>query len=454
MAKKRKRRIVAGATNAADEGGGLSRREFLAGLAATTGVLALGGCGDDDPADPGGVDVAGTLPDPELSGIEHIVVVMMENRSFDHMLGWVPNADGRQDGLAFVDKNGGTQSTFALAPDFQNCHFHDPDHSYAGGRLQLNGGASDGWLQARTNDLFPIGYYRQDDLSFYGAAVPAWTTFDRYFCSILGPTFPNRLYMHTGQTDRLTNTLNPVRFPSIWDRLLDRGLSGRYYFSDGPVTILLGNRTAARINKQLPRFFEDAASGNLPNVAYIDPAFGGAGQGLSNDDHPVADIRNGQAFLSRIYDAIIASPNWENTVLIVNYDEWGGFYDHVAPPMAPLTEQDPIIGNDGRLGFRVPCLMMSPLARRGFVSHQQYDHTSILRFIEWRWGLEPLTVRDQTANNIGEALDFRRGKNLSAPSFAVPQGPFGVNCSAAITEARSELAGLREAARRQHLLDD
>lgn len=434
---------------------GLSRREFLAGLAATTGALALGGCGDDDSGNTGSSSQVSALPaDPALSGIEHVVVVMMENRSFDHMLGWVPGADGRQAGLAYVDKQGNMQSTHALAPDYQNCHFRDPDHSYAGGRLQLNNGAVDGWLRARTDDVFPIGYFGREDLSFYGTAVPAFTTFDRYFCSILGPTFPNRLYMHTGQTDRLTNTTVSFRFPTIWDRLADQGLTGRYYFSDGPFTVLLPNRTAARINRQLPKFFQDAARGELPQVAYVDPTFGGAGRGLSNDDHPLADIRNGQAFLSRIYNAIINSPNWESTVLIINYDEWGGFYDHVAPPVAPLTELDPMIGNDGQLGFRVPCLMISPLARRGFVSHQQYDHTSILRFIEWRWSLEPLTVRDASANNIGEALDFSRPKNLAAPVIAVPQGPFGVDCSAATARERSELAELYDMAKRRHLLDE
>ena len=99
--------------------------------------------------------------------------------------------------------------------------------------------------------------------------------------------------------------------------------------------------------------------------------------GITNDDHPLADIRNGQAFLNQVYEAVTSSPNWENTVLVINYDEWGGFYDHVPPPLAPRTALDDMIGNDGRLGFRVPSLVVSPLARRGFVARQQYDHTSI-----------------------------------------------------------------------------
>lgn len=428
-------------SNSRGERTDLSRRQFLVGVAAATGALALGGCGDDNGSAPSDPESA-PLPAPETSGIEHVVVVMMENRSFDHFLGWVPGADGKQHGLAFTDKQGQPRQTFALAPNFQNCQFEDPDHSYEGGRAQLNGGANDGWLRASTSDVFPIGYYTPEDLAFYSGAVPAWTTFDRYFCAILGPTFPNRIYMHTGQTDRLTNTLTRSQLPTIWGRLADKGLSGRYYYSDVPITAIL-RPPLGPITKPLTQFFADASAGNLPNVAYIDPRFAGEDQGLSNDDHPLADIRNGQAFVARIYEAITTSPNWPDTVLIINYDEWGGFFDHVTPPLAPQTELDAALGNDGRLGFRVPCLMMSPLARRGFVGHKQYDHTSILSMIEWRWGLDPLSIRDRTANNIAHALDFSRLKIVVAPVFSVPPGPFGAQCGAAARAARAELVELR-----------
>jgi phospholipase C len=370
-----------------------------------------------------------------------VIVVMMENRSFDHFLGWLPGADGRQAGLTYLDKQGMPHETFPLAPNFQNCQFADPDHSYAGGRLQLNGGASDGWLRARTNDVFPIGYYVQEDLAFYGGAAPAWTACDRYFCALLGPTFPNRLYMHAAQTDRLSNTLTQSFLPTIWDRLADRGLSGRYYSSDLPVLALWG-ATYQPITSPVAQFFADAAAGTLPSVAYVDPRFVGSGAGLTNDDHPFADIRNGQAFLNQIYEAVIGSPNWANTVLVVNYDESGGFYDHVTPPQGPLTELDAMLGNDGYLGYRVPCLVISPLARRGFVAHRQYDHTSVLSLIEWRWELAPLTVRDATANNLAHVLDFMSPKNLDAPRFPVPLGPFGQMCQTS-EEIKAEHLGLR-----------
>ncbi|MFM8410673.1 MAG: alkaline phosphatase family protein [Alphaproteobacteria bacterium] len=404
----------------------LSRREFLAGLAAGAGAAALGGCGDTGSGafvDPESLP----LPAPGASGIDHVVVVMMENRSFDHMLGWTPGADGEQAGLAYPDKQGVARPTWALAPDFQGCSYRDPDHSYAGGRVQFADGANDGWLVGRSDDLFPIGYYRQEDLAFYGGAVPAWTTLDRYFCAMLGPTFPNRIYMHAAQTDRKRNTYDISTLPTIWDRLAGAGLSGRYYYTDLPVTALWGDHLTS-ISHPIDEFYADAAAGRLPHVAYVDPSFVGEGAGISNDDHPLADVRKGQHFLDRVYRAVASSPNWSRTVLVVNYDEWGGFYDHVPPPLAPRTEWDDVIDNDGRLGFRVPTLIASPFARRGFVGHLQYDHTSVLAMIEWRFGLDPLTVRDATANNLARVLDFSRPRT-DAPTFDVPDGPFGGECT-------------------------
>ncbi len=420
----------------------LSRRQFIAGVTAAAGAAALSaGCGGSSG---GGDPESQPLPDPAKSGIEHIVVLMMENRSFDHFLGWLPNADGRQGGLTYTDKQGNSQATFPLAPDYQNCQWQDPDHGYDGGRAQFAGGANDGWLKAGTDDRFPIGFYGQEDLSFYGQAVPAWTTFDRYFCSFLGPTFPNRFYLHAGQTDRLVTFPFPfATMPAIWDRLAAAGITGSYYFSDAPVTGLWGTRYLG-ISKLMSKFYEDAAAGTLPSVAYLDPKFIGEGKGTSHDDHPLADVRNGQAFVNQVYEALIASPNWKDTVFVVTYDEWGGFYDHVPPPQGPLTDLDPKVGNDGRLGFRVPTLLASPLARRGFVGHQQYDHTSVLSMIEWRFGLEPLTICDASTNNLARALDFRHGKDLSTPRFTVPSGPFGGACG---SDARPEMAELRELAR-------
>jgi phospholipase C len=403
----------------------LSRRRFLQSAAATGGVLTLGGVNALEQAFAQGV----ALPEPAASGIEHIVVLMMENRSFDHMLGWVEGADGRQRGLTYDDAEGVPHRTHNLAPDFQGCGHSDPDHSYEGGRVEYNGGACDGWLQAGDNDEYAIGFYVKKDLPFFGAAT-RWTVCDRYFAAIMAGTFANRIYQHAAQTDRLANTFELSTLPTIWDRLAAAGVDGRYYFSDVPFLALWGG-TYVGIGRPYAQFLADAAAGTLPAVSFVEPRFVGEETGASNDDHPVADIRNGQAFMNEVYNAVTTGPAWANTVLVINYDEWGGFFDHVPPAAAPIPPADEMAGNeDGLRGFRTPCLVISPFARRESVSSTVFDHTSILRMIEWRWQLDPLTVRDMTANNFADVLQFTR-PNLTAKPIDVPEGPFGSLCTAA-----------------------
>jgi phospholipase C len=381
----------------------LSRRDFVVGSAAVVGSLAFG----RRIAAPAG------LPPPARSGIDHIVVVMMENRSFDHFLGWMPKADGRQAGLTYTDAAGATHSTYPLAPDFQGCAHPDPDHSYNGGRVQYNNGACDGFLRSGRNDVYAIGYYRQRDLAFLGRAAPYWTVCDRYFAALMGPTFPNRLYMHAAVTDRITNTFSLSTLPTIWDRLAERGISRRMYYSNLPTLALWGSKYAS-VERPFNEFLRDCKNGKLPKVAFVDPVFTGTDEGTAGDDHPHADIRVGEWFLSRIYRAVTTSRNWARTVLIINFDEWGGFFDHVPPPLA--QDVDP---RYTLRGFRVPCLVISPYARRRYVAHGIYDHTSILKMIEWRWNLQPLSVRDAKANNIANVLDFKH-RNLTAPRITAP----------------------------------
>lgn len=372
--------------------------------------------------------LAQTLPPPEAAGFEHVVVVMMENRSFDHFFGWLPDANGQQAGLNYSDSSGTSHPTHYLPPDYQGCGFNDPGHSYTQGRIQYDNGKCDGFLfDGSGNDVYAIGYYGQSDLPFLGSAGPAFTVLDNYFCGIMAETYPNRFHMHAAQTDRLTNTSTTSTLPTIWDRLQAAGFSGRYYFSDLPFLALWGTKYA-NISKPFAQFLADAAAGTLPNVAYVDPGFAAETTDTSNDDHPHGDIRDGEAFLNQVYAAVTGSPNWSKTVLIINFDEWGGFFDHVPPPLAPIPPASQAAGvPDGRLGFRVPCLVISPYARRNFVGHEQFDHTSILKMIEWRFGLPPLTVRDQTANNLADVLDFS-SPDVSAPTFNVPTGPFGTPC--------------------------
>jgi phospholipase C len=401
---------------------GVSRRKFLESAAFGAGAVALGR--HDTLAKQ---LAAPALPNPTDSGIDHVVVVMMENRSFDHILGWLPGADGKQAGLTYLDRANLPHSTHPLAPDYQGCGHSDPDHSYNGARVEYNGGACDGWMRAGNNDEFAIGYYGANDVPFFARAAVDWTACDRYFAAIMGPTFPNRMYQHAAQTDRLSNTFEPSTLPTIWDRLSAAGLTGRYYFQDAPFLGLWGPKYVP-ISRPYRSFLLACATGRLPHVSYVDPRFIEELTGTTSDDHPHADIRNGQAFLNQVYTAVTTSPAWRRTLLVINYDEWGGFFEHVPPSAAPIPPATQAAGDtDGLRGFRVPCLLISPFAARRLVTHKLFDHTSVLRFIEWRWGLEPLTVRDATANNLADVLDFSR-RNRRASQYAVAPGPFGTPC--------------------------
>ena len=414
-------------------GTAVTRRRLLGTAAGAVGAAALG-----HPL----ASLAKPKPAPQF---DHVVVVMMENRSFDHFLGWRAGADGRQAGLSYPDRAGVLRPTHPLAPDYQGCGHPDPDHSYTGGRVEYDDCRCDGWLRAGDNDEYAIGYYTQGDLDFLGAAVPQWTTFSRYFAAILAETYPNRIYQHAAQTDRITNTTELCALPTIWDRLADAGLSGRYYFSDVPFLALWGAKYIP-ISRPYATFLSDCAAGTLPEVSFVDPRFEDESSGSSGDDHPHADIRAGEAFMEQVYRAVTTSPAWDRTVLLFNYDEWGGFFDHVPPPLAPITAITRAAGDsDGRRGFRVPTLLVSPFARRDYVGTRVYDHTSVLKMIETRWGLPPLTVRDAQANDLGAEL--RPGApDVHAPQYDVRGGPFGLPCDGG-PASEEEWSGLLELAR-------
>lgn len=394
--------------------GPVSRRDFLARMAMATGAGIIGCRNSGTSPDPGGT-TTGTL--------DNIIVVTMENRSFDHLLGWVPGSDGKQSGLSYSDKAGVPRPIHHLT-SFDGCGQADPNHSVSGGRTQYNGGACDGWLKADGSDLSAIGYYAAADLSFMGQAAPQWTVLDRYFASFLGPTFPNRIISQAGQTDRISNTLVASTLPTIWDRLSAASLTGANYGTSITTASLWGFKYSSLI-KPIASFFTAAAAGTLPNVSYVDPELS---VDFSNSYHPPGDIRNAEAFLASIYKAVTTGPQWKSSLLIITFDEWGGFYDHVPPTVAPLSQIERDSGNtDGLRGFRVPTLLVSPFAKRRSISSKTYDHASILRLIEARWGLQPLALRDASANNLMDELDLTT-PIVSAPNIDVPAGPFGVAC--------------------------
>jgi phospholipase C len=373
-----------------------------------------------------------SLPNPQSSGIEHIVCVTMENRSFDHFFGWMPNADGQQAGLTYVDNNGVAHPTHSLSGDNTGCPAADPDHSYAGARVEYNGGMMDGFLRAGSNDVYSIGYYGANDIPFYASLAQNYTTCNRYFASILGPTFPNRLFMYAAQTDRLDDSIALTALPTIWDNLALANVSHAYYFNNVPYLAMWGTKYLG-ITKTYDQFKQDAANGTLPAVSFLDPRYTILDDGTGNDDHPHADIREGDRFLYDVFQAVSQGPGWSSTVLIINFDEWGGFFDHVAPPRAQAANAvDPdIINGQTLLGMRVPVVVASPLSAGNpaspIINSLVFDHTSVLKLIEWRWNLPPLTPRDagSDVNNLAYALNFNNPQT-AVPTLPKPETPFFV----------------------------
>jgi phospholipase C len=403
----------------------MDRRSFLRNLFGAGGVAVLASKSNLLSQSLQSAHEGETALSSAQAPFDHVVLVMMENRSFDHLLGWMPGADGRQAGLTCVDSQGVTHQTYPLAPDYTGCPHPDPDHSWGGGRIQYDSGKMDGFLRSGSNDIFCIGYYGESDLPFYSALARSYTSFDHYFCSILGPTFPNRMFQHAAQTDRLTNSFTVSTLPTIWDRLQQAGVSARYYYSNVPFLGLWGAKYIP-IAAPYSTFSADAALGQLPAFSFVDPRYTITDDGTGNDDHPHADMRAGEAFIAEVFRAVTNSPLWPRTVLIFTFDEWGGFFEHVAPPrvIAPNGVDPDLVNGKALLGLRIPPVVVSPFTRspnpnKPRVLHNVFDHTSALKLLEWRWNLSPLTARDASSaiTNLNAALNFQN------PQTAVPDLP-------------------------------
>jgi phospholipase C len=416
-----------------------SRREFLQRTAVAAGLaagLGLALAPDTVVAEAARRQRRQRIPSPRNLPIDTIVVLMMENRSFDHYLGWLLGADGRQAGLRYADKHGRVHATHRLRTDFQGCAFLDPDHSWEGGRAELDGGSMDGFLKA-DNDVFSIGYYTEADLPFTPHVAKEFTAFDRFFCSLLSSTYCNREYMHAGQSyGRKDNSLpfspsGQIGFPdtTIFASLARAGVSNRYFFTDIPVSALWGLPGILR-SSQVQLYYEQAATGSLPAVSFVDPSFNGEDQGTSGDEHPHGDVRVGQAFMADVVHAFIDSPQWKRGALFIVYDEWGGFYDHVVPPRVPDLRASADLDKDfGQMGFRIPAVVVSPYARRGHIDHSIYGFESILKLIRYRFGLAPLTPRDLFANSIAHAFDWEGTPRYDPPELPTPPDVISSACS-------------------------
>jgi phospholipase C len=399
----------------------LTRRDFL--TLATGAAILESACGS----------VAAATPND--APFDTVVVLMMENRSFDHVLGWLPGANGKQEGLRYTDTKGIEHQTWPLAPEWQGCRFNDPDHTWQGTATQYADGRCDGFLQtAPVGDRFPIGYYGQKDLPILSALATGYTTFDNYFCSMQGPTWENRLY----QLSATTQVDMPDGFPktdadrpclistTIFDRVAAAGLRAAYYFHGEPMTGLFKSKRYDRLSHSIGQFWTDARRGSLANVVFVDPNYTDAAEddGTSNDYHPKGSVLVAEQFVARVHNALRDGPQWNRMVFVLNFDEHGGFFDHVPPP---ACLDDTVLAGSGpfpnlkRLGFRVPAIAMGPFAPRKIESAGPYEHCSILKMIEWRWGIEPMTLRDRHAKNLADALDFTtRRAPVDLPAFSAP----------------------------------
>lgn len=377
-------------------------------------------------------------PNPNNLPLEHVVVLMQENRSADTYLG--PLSTQGQPDYEAEPTTGNPDPTNPLNPPIvpfhktTYCEVADLDHSWNGTHAEVDGGAMDGFTAANVNasDLTgsrTMGYYDQTDLPFYYGLYNTFATGDRYFCSALTQTFPNRLYLLAGTSfGYIRNVAFGLPGPSIFNLLDQFSVSWGIYAAQYPLaygSILfsyVGNRAATHVFP-MTQYSTDLAAGTLPDVVFIDAKMGGSAQ-VENDEHPPANVQVGQKFVADAVNGLMSSSEWTSSAMFVTYDEHGGFYDHVVPPaapvpdaIAPMLEPGDTAAAFDQYGIRVPAVVVSPYAKSHFVSHVVHDHTSILRFIEYRFGLPSLTARDAAADPMLEFFDFNSPPFMSPPSL-------------------------------------
>ena len=475
-----------------------TRRQLLKlGAASAVAELAswgLHGCGGStaSPSVPSGQSACSKLTD-----VEHVVILIQENRSFDHYFGAYRGVRGFSDRSAAFQQSDPENTTkppvgallpFHLDTSTTNAACtHDITHDWVPQHQSWNNGAMDGFVTSRlpinSNDaVLSMGYYTRADLPYYYALADAFTICDNYFCSVIGPTDPNRLYTMAASLDpdgknggpilqtiiaNRTSIYGRLTYTTMPEQLQARGISWKVY-STPDVAVLGGilsdnvlsyfktfQDPASPLNQkafgpQFPvDFLLDVASGNLPQVSWL------LGSVLTSD-HPPSPSSFGENILSLIVNALTANPAlWAKTILFVTYDENGGFFDHVPPVTAPsgtpgeyvtapavpdpTVTGNPAIAGPIGLGFRVPMLVISPFTRGGFVSSDLFDHTSVLRFLETRFGAEVPNLsawRRATTGDLTSALNFKK------PDQSIPNLPSTLPAALqAIQQCAANLAG-------------
>jgi len=473
-----------------------TRRELLRLGAATAAAeltsLGLHGCGNSSGISP-------LLPSAcsKLTDIEHVVILTQENRSFDHYFGSYRGIRGFSDqSMAFrqpdpantTNSPVGTLLPFHLDTSTTNAACtHDLSHDWVPQHQSWDNGAMDGFVTSRlpinSNDaVLSMGYYTRADIPYYYALADAFTICDNFFCSVMGPTDPNRLYTMAASLDPDGKNGGPIlqtiitnrtafygrlTYTTMPEQLQARGISWKVYSSPDETVLggILSDNVLSYFNNfqnpasplhqnafgpQFPAdFLADVASGNLPQVSWLIGS-------VVTSDHPPSPSLFGENVLSLIVNALTANPAlWAKTLLFVTYDENGGFFDHVAPVTAPPgtpgeyvtapAVPDPtVIGSPAitgpiGLGFRVPTLIVSPFSRGGFVSSDLFDHTSVLRFLETRFGAE---VPNLSAWRRAAVGDLTSALNFKKPDPSIPNLPSTLPAVAqAIQQCIVNLAG-------------
>lgn len=353
--------------------------------------------------------------------IKHLVVLMQENHTFDNYFGTYPGADGIPSGTR-MPVNPKDPNTGYVEPWYVGgSTISDLSHGSTTFHEQFNAGKMDGFVSALNNrnqdGRVAMGYYDDRDIPYYWNLADNYVLFDRFFSSAKDGSFANHMYWVAGippVTERgrkLSDKLANV--PTIFDRLEGAGITWKFYVQNYDPTITyrnlgnVGNRASQVVwvpllnfdrflddpnlsshIVDLKQYYIDLRQGTLPSVAYIVPS------GAS--EHPPQHPSSGQRFVKTLIQELMRSSSWDSSAFILLYDDWGGWYDHVAPPQV----------DEYGYGFRVPGLLVSPYAKKGYVDNTELDFTSILKFIEANWNVASLAERDAKANNFLSAFDF------------------------------------------------
>ncbi|MSP93462.1 MAG: hypothetical protein EXR79_17000 [Myxococcales bacterium] len=374
--------------------------------------------------------------------IDTFVLVMMENRSFDHYFGagkaFGLDVNGHPPGASNPNDKG---EAVPVYHEVTAC-IHDVAHNWNAAHRQYNGGKNDGfWLtnhSAKADGSRALGYFDGSDLTFYYGVAKAFGLSDSHHSSLLGPTWVNRMFYVAGTSWGLVaNNVPPPAVMAanqqkhILAQLDAAGVDWRIYQSAGTVFLLfaewLGKPESMERLRTIEQFHQDAAAGKLPAVSFVEPDYL-AGGAARNDEHPPATPWQGEQFVHSVLTSLMKSPQWPNAAYIQTYDEHGGFYDHAPPPptcppdgYAPRIGPQDEPGKFDRMGFRVPLLVASPWSKPDYVSHVATDNTAPLRLVQARFGLPALTARDANMWPLFDFFDFSKRSFATPPPLPAPK---------------------------------